>query len=582
MGIVNAQPVNLGADGSASQADQAARTNLQNDGNQENRWQDVIAGLSIAGLLLPEAVAYSSIGNLPPQAGVIALFAGLLCYGILGTSRFAIVSATSSSAAVMAAATAAIAGGNQGLRLTLAIGLVLVSGVFFLLAALARMGSVTDFIAKPVLRGFAFGLAIVIILKQCASVVGVQPTHSDLLRFVPEMLAQIARWNWVGVGMAAVALVLLFIFAQFKHLPGGLIVIALGIAAGKWLALPQYGVGLVGTIHLELAAPTLPLLSRAEWLRIGELGFAMVMILYAESYGSIRSFAMKHGDNVAPNRDLMALGASNLLSGLFHGMPVGAGYSATSANEAAGATSRLAGWVAALVVLAIVLTLLPSIALTPQPVLAAIVIHAVSHTLNPALFRSYFIWRRDRVVVISAVIGVLLLGVLDGLLAAIGISLLLMLRQFSASSILVLGRLGLSHDFVNMAAYPEAKAVPGILILRPNEPIFFANAERILSQARLAIKAAGTQTHTVIISLEESPDLDSSSIEALQDFYRFVAADGKRLLLARLKGPVISLLKSLDPTVVSPLSLNGLSVDDTVRIAQIDATADSDEVDDKD
>ncbi|PUA17158.1 SulP family inorganic anion transporter [Glaciimonas sp. PCH181] len=582
MGTVNAQPVNPGADGPAGQPDQAARTTLQNDGKQENRWQDVIAGLSIAGLLLPEAVAYSSIGNLPPQAGVIALFAGLLCYGILGTSRFAIVSATSSSAAVMAAATASIAGGNQGLRLTLAIGLVLVSGVFFLLAALARMGSVTDFIAKPVLRGFAFGLAIVIILKQCASVVGTQPAHSDLPRFVPELLAQIGHWNWVGVGVAAVALVLLFIFARFKHFPGGLIVIALGIGAGKWLNLTQYGVGLVGSIHLELAAPTLPLLSRAEWLRIGELAFAMVMILYAESYGSIRSFAMKHGDNVAPNRDLMALGASNLLSGLFHGMPVGAGYSATSANEAAGATSRLAGWVAALVVLAIVLTLLPSIALTPQPVLAAIVIHAVSHTLNPALFRSYFVWRRDRVVVISAVIGVLLLGVLDGLLAAIGISLLLMLRQFSASSMLVLGRLGLSHDFVDMAAYPQAKAVPGILILRPNEPIFFANAERILSQARLGIKAAGTQIHTVIISLEESPDLDSSSIEALQDFYRFVAADGKRLLLARLKGPVVTLLKSLDPTVVPPLSLNGLSVDDTVRMAQIDADGSDTEVDGKD
>ncbi|MGS0743406.1 SulP family inorganic anion transporter [Glaciimonas sp. GG7] len=543
-----------------------------NDGDRQHRWQDVIAGLSIAGLLLPEAVAYSSIGNLPPQAGVIALFAGLLCYGVLGTSRFAIVSATSSSAAVLAAASASIANGDNGLRLTLAIGLVLISGIFFMLAACARMGNVTDFIAKPVLRGFAFGLAIVIILKQCASVVGVAPAHSDVIRFVPELLAHIARWNWAGVGVATVALVLLFVFAQFKHFPGGLIVIALGIAAGKWLDLPHYGIGLVGTIHLQLATPTLPLLSRAEWLRLGELGFAMVMILYAESYGSIRSFAIKHGDNVSPNRDLIALGAANLLSGLFHGMPVGAGYSATSANEAAGASSRMAGWVAALVVLAIVLTLLPSIALTPQPVLAAIVIHAVSHTLKPALFRPYFVWHRDRFVVISAVICVLLLGVLDGLLAAIGISIVLVLRQFSASSILVLGRLGASHNYVNMATYPQAQAVPGMLILRPNEPLFFANAERILSQARRVIATSDPATHTVILSLEESPDLDSSSIEALEDFYRFIkgSCDGKRLLLARLKGPVFEVLKRLDPTIIPPASLSSLSVDDTVRMAQSD------------
>jgi MFS superfamily sulfate permease-like transporter len=152
----------------------------------------VIAGLSIAGLLLPEAVAYSSIANLPPQTGVIALFAGLLCCGLVGSSRFAIVSATS-SAAVLAAATASLANGDNGLRMTLAIGLVVITGVFFLLAGLARMGSVTDFIAKPVLRGFAFGLAIVIIVKQLASVVGVQPANSDMTRFIPEMLAQIGH-----------------------------------------------------------------------------------------------------------------------------------------------------------------------------------------------------------------------------------------------------------------------------------------------------------------------------------------------------------------------------------------------------
>ncbi|MDY7546831.1 SulP family inorganic anion transporter [Glaciimonas sp. CA11.2] len=576
MGAANSTSVNAAT---VNRTKRTKRTNKQpTKNNDRNRWSDVIAGLSIAGLLLPEAVAYASIGNLPPQAGVIALFAGLLCYGLLGTSRFAIVSATSSSAAVLAAATAAIANGNAGLRLTLAIGLVLVSGVFFLLASLARMGNVTDFIAKPVLRGFAFGLAIVIILKQCASVVGVQPVHSDLIRFIPELVARVAIWNWVGVAVTVVALILLFILARFKHIPGGLIVIALGIAASKWFNLSDYGIGMVGTIQLQLSTPSLPLLTHAEWLRIGELGFAMVMILYAESYGSIRTFAMKVGDNVSPNRDLMALGVSNLVSGLFHGMPVGAGYSATSANEAAGAKSRLAGWVAAAVVLAIVLTLLPSIALTPVPILAAIVIHAVSHTLNPALFRSYFAWHRDRLVVISAVICVLLLGVLDGLLAAIAISILMMLRQLSASSIVVLGRLEQSHDFVNIATYPRAKAISGILILRPNEPIFFANAERILSQARLALKAADASIHTVIISLEESPNLDSSSIEALLDFYRSVALDGRQLLLARLKSPVYDLLKGLGSALVPLKSLNSLSVDDTVRIAQADTSPTSNSI----
>ncbi|NMM38358.1 MAG: SulP family inorganic anion transporter [Glaciimonas sp.] len=533
------------------------------------RWQDVIAGLSIAGLLLPEAVAYSSIGNLPPHTGVIALFAGLVCYGLFGSSRFAIVSATSSSAAVLAAATASIANGDAGFRLTLAIGLVMITGLFFLLAGLARMGNITDFIAKPVLRGFAFGLSIIIILKQCASVVGVHPQNGDILRFVLALVGEFAHWNLTGIAVGMAALALLFLLARFQHVPGGLIVIVLGIAASKWLDLPQYGVGLVGTIHLELATPTLPLLSRSEWVRLGELGFAMVMILYAESYGSIRGFAIKYGDTVSPNRDLLALGASNLLSGLFHGMPVGAGYSGTAANEAAGARSKLAGWVAALAVLAIVLTVLPSIALLPEPVLAAIVIHAVSHTLNPAIFRPYLTWRRDRLVIIAAVVGVLVLGVLDGLLAAVGLSLMLLLQRFSKSIITVLGRLGQGHDFVNMALYPEAKPAPGILILRPEEPLFFANVERIMQQAQRTIAAAEPTLHSVILSLEESPDLDSTSLEALHDFYRFVAGQNKRLLLARLKGPVFDLLQRVVPTDLPVPFLSTLSVDEAVRTAQL-------------
>ncbi|MGV8900316.1 MAG: SulP family inorganic anion transporter [Burkholderiaceae bacterium] len=551
---------------SASAVDSLAKPPIS---SRQARWQDAIAGLSIAGLLLPEAVAYSSIGNLPPQTGVIALFAGLVCYGLFGSSRFAIVSATSASAAVLAAATASIGHGDAGFRLTLAIGLVIITGLFFLLAGLARMGNITDFIAKPVLRGFAFGLSIVIILKQFSSVVGIHPPNGDTLKLVPALLGQITHWNLVGIAVGATALALLFLLGRCKRMPGGLIVLVLGIAAGKWLNLPHYGVGLVGTIELELSTPTLPLLSPSEWVRLCELGFAMVMILYAESYGSIRSYAIKHGDTVSPNRDLLALGASNLLSGLFHGMPVGAGYSATAANEAAGAQSRLAGWFAALVVLIIVLTILPSIALTPEPVLAAIVINAVSHTLNPAIFRPYLAWRRDRLVIIAAVVGVLVLGVLDGLLAAVGLSLLLLLQRFSESTITVLGRLGQSHDFVNLTLYPEANPVEGILILRPDEPLFFANVERIMQQVQRTIAAADPAVHSVILSLEQSPDLDSTSLEALHDFYRFVTSQNKRLLLARLKSPVYDLLQRAVPADLAVPSFSALSVDDAVRMAQL-------------
>lgn len=533
------------------------------------RTQDLLAGLSIAGLLLPEAVAYSSIAALPPQAGVIALFAGLLCYGLLGTSRFAIVSATSSSAAVLAAATASLAGDDPALRLSLAFGLVLVTGVFFLLAGLFKLGGVTSFIAKPVLRGFAFGLALTIILKQLAGVVGVHLSDNNLIRFLPQLLEQWPSWNWPAALVAVVALGVLWLCARIPRLPGGLLVVVLGIVAGQYLNLEAHGVGLIGMIDLRLELGHFPVLPFADWLRLGELAFALVMILYAESYGSISSFALKHGDRVSSNRDLLALGAANLVSGLFHGMPAGAGYSATSANEAAGAGSRLAGIVAAFVVLVIVLTVLPYVALTPEPVLAAIVIYALGRGLSLQPLGRYFIWRRDRLLVICAVAAVLVLGVLDGLLLAVAISVVLMLRQMSSADIQVLGRLGDSHDFVEQQHHADALPVPGVLIVRPSEALFFANAERILGAALRLMRQ--TSVEVVVLSLEESPDLDGTSIEALAAFFAQVRAEGKRLVLARVRHGAREVLQGLPEALPPQVLLSGLSVDGAVQLAKSQA-----------
>ncbi|TCT10120.1 SulP family inorganic anion transporter [Paralcaligenes ureilyticus] len=533
------------------------------------RVKDITAGLSIAGLLLPEAIAYASIGNLPPQMGIIALLAGLVCYSLVGSSRFAIVSATSSSAAVLAAATASISinSGDVEHRLMLGVGLVIVTGIFFLLAGLARVGEISSFIAKPVLRGFVFGLAIFITLKQLPQIAGVHTNHDDLMQFLPELFGQIHAWNAASIMVGVIALGLLFLLSRFRRLPGALIVVVLGIACSDRIDLARYGVRMVGAISLQLPSHALPMLSGREWGQLSELGLALAMILYAESYSSIRSFAVKHGDTVSPNRDLLALGAANVISGLLHGMPVGAGFSATSANEVAGAATRFAGTFAAIVILVVVLTLLPAVALIPEPALAAIVIHAVSHTLNPSMFRPYFRWHRDRIVVIAAVAGVLMLGVMDGLLAAIAVSILMMLRRFSDSTLSVLGQLGVSHDFVNVALHPEAKLLPNIAILRPNEPLFFANVDRILTQARHYIGGEGASAQVIILSLEASPDLDSSSLEALGEFFEFLTSTGKRLLFARLKSPIQEILKRAGIPNLPSSSIIELSVDDAVQIA---------------
>ena len=527
---------------------------------------DWIAGASVAGLLVPEAVAYARVANLPTQAALVALFAGLCCYGLLGTSRFAILSATSSSAAVLAAAVGGL-DPSGGARIALASGLVMITGVYFVLAGWARLGGITHFIARPVLRGFALGIAVVISLRQLLSMVGLHAPRSDVASLVATLVGGIGHWNLAGLACGAAALALLGLLARVAQLPAALLVLALGAASSHWLGWPGNGVPRVGAIDWHPGRPTLPLLSYGEWLRLAEIGFAMVMILYSESYGSIRAFALKHGDQIRANRDLVALGIANVVSGCLQGMPAGAGYSGTAANEAAGAATRRAGLFAAAVVLLIIYVLLPFLAQVPEPVLGAVIVYALSHTFDPAVFRPYFRWHRDRLVVCAAVVAVLWFGVLDGLLAGIAFSLVTMLRGLSVPAVSTLGRLGGGHDFVSIALHADAKPVPGVLILRLDQPMFFANAERLLGEARKRLIAAGDTVRALVLSLEESPDLDSTCLEALGEFFQWGATHHKCLVLARLKPPVQALLAQLAGDAAGAPLLTNLSVDDAVHLA---------------
>jgi MFS superfamily sulfate permease-like transporter len=521
---------------------------------------DIMAALSIAGLLLPEAVAYSGLANLPPQAGVIGLFAGLICYGLLGRSRFAIVAATSSSAAVMAAASSALGAGDEAARVLLASILVPCTGLAFVLAASARLGAISNLIARPVLRGFAFGLALVIALKQVPTLAGLQSHSGSFFALLLEMVRTLMGANPAALSVGLAALAGLFALEHVRRIPGALLVIVGGIAGSRWLN--AHGVALTGPIHLALEPPSFALPAHLNWPQLVEFALALMFILYAESYSSIRTFALKHDDAVQPNRDLLALGVANIVSGLFHGTPVGAGYSGTSANDAAGAHSRAAGLLAAVMILVLVLLCLPFIERIPAPVLAAIVIHAVSKSLRLAPIRSYFRLRRDRLVTVISIVAVLVFGMLNGLLFAIAFSLAMLLRTLARPRLAELGRLG-SHDFVSVERFPNSLRKPEVLVLRPEEPLLFANADPIMALARVKVQHR-TSVKLVVVSLEESPDLDASSIECLAEFSTWLAERHVDLRLARLKDNARDALLRAGIAQLPPAALEYSSVDDAV------------------
>jgi len=522
---------------------------------------DALAGLSIAGLLLPEAVAYSGLAGLPPQAGVIALFAGLVCYGLLGRSRYAMVTATSSSAAVLASATLALGGADAATRIAYASFLVVGTGLAFMMSGALRLGAMSSLIARPVLRGYSFGLALVIAVKQWPTLVHLPVQSGSFLPLLQELARHAGAWQLPSLGCGLAALAGLFVLGRIPRVPGALVVIVASVAASGWLA--AHGVALTGPIHLVLAPPEFVLPPGAHWLPLTEFSLALMFILFAESYGSIRAFALKHDEPVQPSRDLLALGVANLVSGALQGTPVGAGYSGTAANEAAGAQSRLAGLAAAAVVLLLVVLCLPWIERIPQPALAAIVIHAVSKSLHPGMFGNYLRWQRDRLIVFASVLAVTLFGVLNGLLIAIAFSLAMLIRSLTSPRVSVLGRVG-AHDYVSLARFPNAVTVPDTLVVRPEQPLFFANADPVLAEVRARVLAQ-PQARVVVLSLEESPDLDTSVLEALGELCAWLSARGAQLRLARLKDAARDVLARAGFAQLPAAALDYSSVDDAVR-----------------
>ncbi len=492
----------------------------------------MIAGLSVAGLMLPEAVAYAGIAGLSPGRAIAAAIAAGLAYAVFGGSRFAVIAPTSSSAAILAAALATLA--PTGLdRDVLATIIVLIVGMLFLLMAATKLGGVAAFISRPVLRGFAFGLAVTIIIKQLPTLMGL-PVHApNAMLLVIAIVSHIAHTNPFSLSIGGAALALLFVLRWQTRLPGALIVLGLSIGTSMIADLPAHGVRLVGPIVMALALPPVPAIGLGDVSRIAQLALPLTLILFAESWGTVQSLALRHGDTVRANRELGAIGAANILSALAQGMPVGAGFSAGSANEAAGATTRFAGAAAAVALGLTVLLAGPAVARIPEPVLAAIVIAALTHALQPEPILRLFRINRDQWVALAAASGVILFGVLNGMLIAVALSLATLLHRMATPAVSTLGRWQGGHSFVDLSQHGDAAAVAGITIYRPNAPLFFANASAVLGWVAAAAISAGHGT-AVVLSLEESDDLDSTAVEALADLEKALTTHGMTLHLARV------------------------------------------------
>ena len=283
--------------------------------------QDLVAGLSVAGLLLPEAVAYAGLAQLPVAHALVAMMVGLAVYAVWGGSRFAIVAPTSSTATLAAAAVLSTAGSAVVYTQAL-MALLLMAGGLLMVLGLMGQGQLSAYVARPVLRGFAFALALTIVIKQLPDVLGLPlpaGIRNDPWHLLHYAIDHLPAWHGPSMWVAAVAGVCIVALKRWGQIPASMVVIVAAIAAAYLLDLKAMGVAEVGAVErpdFKLALPDLPL---ATWLEMGELSFGLVVLVFAESWGSVRSMALAHGDSVDANRELMALGACNISAALLQG-----------------------------------------------------------------------------------------------------------------------------------------------------------------------------------------------------------------------------------------------------------------------
>jgi MFS superfamily sulfate permease-like transporter len=353
---------------------------------------------------------------------------------------------------------------------------------------------------------------------------------------------------------------------RLPSVPGAFVVLLTGIALSYATDLEGRGVALAGRIDIVPFAPSIPQLTWQEWSRLGQVALPLFLIVFAESWGAMRTLALRHGDPLEANSELVALGVSNIASGLIRGMPVGAGFSASSANESAGATSRLAGLCAAIVMAAAIAVAGGQIARVPEPVVAAVVISALLHALDPRPLVRLWRLNKDQYVAAVAVVGVMILGVVGGMLVAVALSIAATLQRMSSPTIATLGKLGESRNFVDVTYMPEARTDPQIIVLRPSQPLFFANAEATLS--RIVGLVTSNAARVAILSLEDSDTLDSTALDALVECEQRLAHGGCTLILARVKQDILEALRRSGPGGVSLHSRCYFSVADAFDGAQ--------------
>lgn len=498
---------------------------------------DLLAGVTVAGYLVPQVMAYAEVAGLPPVAGLWAIIGPLAVYAALGSSRQLSVGPESTTALMTAVVVAPLALGDPARYAALAAALALLVGGICLVGRLARLGFLADLLSKPVLVGYMAGVAAIMIVGQLSKVTEV-PVDGD--GFVPEVasfLAGLGAVQWPTVALAAVLLAALFTLPRFApRLPGPLIVMVLAAAATALFSLQDVGIDVVGAVPAGLPTPTLPAVGIGDVTALVFPALGVTLVAYTDNVLTARAFAERTGQRVDANAEWSALGGANLAAGLLQGFPVSSSGSRTALGAAVGSSTQLSSLVSLAVVLVTLLFAGPLLAGFPTAALGALVIYAAVRLVDLAELRRFAHFRRSEfLLAIMTTAAVLGLGVLYGVLAAVGLSILDLLRRIARPHDGILGYVPGIAGMHDVDDYPAARQLPGLVVYRYDAPLCFANAEDFRQRALKATEDADGPVEWFVLNAEANVEIDITAADAVRQLARELANSGITLALARVK-----------------------------------------------
>jgi SulP family sulfate permease len=501
---------------------------------------DILAGITVVAFTIPEAIAYASLAGLPPEAGLYSAMIGLLVYVIFGTSRQLSMGPTSALSILIGSTLGSLLIVNAGQYAIIASLIAVMVGVFALISWVLRLGFIIRYISKTVLIGFVAGLALFIASGQLPILFGISGASGNFFQRISYLILHIDQTNFATlvVGMGGL-LFLIIATKKFPKLPNTLILVLGSIILLTVTNLTNLGIKVVGTIPQGLPALVFPGTSLIDVNTLITLAVAVFILSYSEGYGVATNYAIKNQYKIDANRELLALGASNIAVGLFNGFPVGGSVSRTAVNNESGAKTPLAGGISGLFILVVLVFLTSLFFNLPETILAAIVIFAIRGLLDIPHFRLIYNFSRiEFAIAISTLLSVLIFGTIQGLIIGIIFSLLVLINKIKKPHITILGQVPGTDNYEDIKSHPKYIQIPDVLIIKLDGSQIFLNADNIKNKILNLLNHEYRDTKLLVLDLEFTSFIDITGIEMLDELIKELKGRGIIIKAANISNPV--------------------------------------------